>query len=154
MKIAATFSLLLALGCFGCRSSLQAVNSCDCCDTTYTSIKAANNCLLASGSPKTTVDNRLLLIAFVTNNIKANQKLGWNIIGDNQIINIAKRQYLLVTLDANNFQGSTELSELIAKYKNTSFFVITNQSLYPFGSWTTADNKEFVISQLVTGNGP
>ncbi|MDO7852075.1 hypothetical protein [Hymenobacter convexus] len=153
-RIATVLSLLLAFWCVSCSSSLQAVNSCDCCGTTYTSISVANNCLSKSSSSKTAAEEKLLLIAFVTKNLKANQELGWTIIGDNQIINLAKQKYLLVTLDANHFQGPAELNELIGKYKNNSFFVIANQSLYPFADWSATDSKEFVISRLVNGNGP
>jgi hypothetical protein len=96
----------------------------------------------------------MLLIAFVTKDIKANQSLGWNIIHDLEIVKVAKRNYLLVTLDVNHFQGPPELNKLIRKHKNESFFVIANPALYPFADWAVDENKDFIISRLSNGNGP
>ncbi|WP_345049716.1 hypothetical protein [Hymenobacter glaciei] len=143
--------LLLVLG--DCSCSRQP-NICNCCATTYTSVGSAQNCLSETAPYKSTADERLILIAFVTKDIKANQELGWNIINDQAIIQLAKRKYLLVTLDVNGFQSPPELLGLIKKHKNRPFFVIVNQALYPFAEWTTVENKDFIISRLVNGNGP
>jgi hypothetical protein len=109
---------------------------------------------LKNDPAKSTSDDRLLLIAFVTKDIKVKQEAGWNIIGDQQIIKLAKQKYLLITLDENKFQGPSELLTLIRKHKNRPFFVIVNQALYPFADWAPDENKDYIISRLSNGNGP
>ena len=101
--------------------------------------------------------DELLLIAFVPKDLKENQALGWNIIHDKEIIDEAKRRYLLVTLDVNNFRSPPDLPELdkiISQHKKSPFFVIVNSALYPISHWAADEDKEFVISRLVNGNGP
>lgn len=129
-------------------------DSCNCCATTYTTIHSAQQCLSATEPTKSTADERLILIAFVSKNVKVNQALGWNIIHDQEIIKAAKRKYLLVTLDMNNFRGSPELIEIISKFKKGPVFIIVNQSLYPFANWGAGENKDYIISRLGNGNGP
>ena len=103
------------------------------------------------------MNDELLLIAFVTKDVKANQALGWNIIHDQEIIQAAKRRYLLITLDVNNFRsppGLPELDKIIRKHKKGPFFVIVNSALYPFANWAADEDKDYIISRLGNGNGP
>ena len=132
---------------------------CNCCQKTYTNIDSAMKCILQTRDNSTTADERLFLIAFVSKDVEANQKLGWNIIKDQDVVNIAKQNYLLITVDVNNIQipknqRVSELKEIIKKHKEEFFFVITNQALYPFADWTISEKKEIIVGRLRIGNGP
>lgn len=146
--------MLLVLGCCSCSFLSHQPHICNCCAATYTNINSAQNCLLATVPTHSSADNRLLLIAFFDKDIKANQELGWHILHDQEIIKAAKRNYLLVTLDVNDFKGSPELLAIIRKHKKRPFFVIVNQALYPFADWAVDEDKDYIISRLSNGNGP
>lgn len=133
--------------------------ACNCCDKSYTNIDSAMNCILQTPDTLTTADDRLFLIAFVNKDVEANQKLGWNILKDPDIINTARRNYLLIILDVNQIkilkdQTTPELIEKIKGHKEPLFFVIANQALYPFADWTINEKKDFIIGRLEVGNGP
>jgi hypothetical protein len=104
------------------------------------------------------VDNRLFLFAFANKDVKSKQNSGWNIIKDQDIINVAKRNYVLIIVDPKNVtskkQLSDELLEITESHKDNLFFVITNQELYPFADWTESEEKELIIDRLDVGMGP
>jgi hypothetical protein len=150
--------LLLALTSCGVKTSDKNTIGI-CCDKTYTNIDSALNCFSRTSNNPTGYDERLLLIAFVNKDIKANQNLGWDILKDEEIINVAKQKYLLITLDINQTnipkdQNAPELLEIIKSNKDKTCFVITNSALYPFGNWTADEKKDEIISRLEIGNGP
>lgn len=131
-----------------------------CCDKPYTNVDSAINCFSRTvDGNRTTTDERLILIAFVHKDLEANQKLGWDIIKDPDIVKTAKRNYSLVILDANQYKILNEdcsynIAETIEKNQDKIFFVITNQALCVFGDWTLDDDKESIIERLGVGSGP
>ncbi len=140
------------------RTSTQ-TKICDCCNITYSSIDSAMNCILKNPITQSSAVNRLFLIAFVRKDEVPYQKIGWNILKDKDIINIAKQNYLLIILNVAEIQNShvqhpSELYEIINRHNEELFFVITNQVLYPFSDWTERENKNTIIDKLQVGNGP
>ncbi|MBL7896330.1 MAG: hypothetical protein JNK50_13620 [Bacteroidia bacterium] len=131
-----------------------------CCDKTYSNVDSAINCLSRTVDGNgTTADERLILIAFVDKDLGANQKLGWDIIKDPDIVKTAKRNYALVILDADQYKilnddCSNNIAETIEKTHDKTIFVIANQALCVFGDWTLNDDKESIIDRLQVGNGP
>ncbi|MBV1924357.1 MAG: hypothetical protein KUG68_10065, partial [Flavobacteriaceae bacterium] len=87
-------------------------------------------------------------------------KNDWNIINDDEIISIGKRNYLLITLAKKeseflNKNGTSELLDIIKTHQNEDlFFVVVNQALYPFANWNDKERKEVIIDKLEIGNGP
>lgn len=131
-----------------------------CCDKTYTNIEKALSCFEKTNyGKKTTSDNRLLLLAFVNENIKKHQNMGWGILNEKEVIEIAKQNYLLIILDVNQFQipkgqDAKELLNRIKNHNNPLFFVITNSVLYPFAEWNSNEQKDVIVNRLQVGNGP
>lgn len=131
-----------------------------CCNNTYTKIDDAIKCLsLTTDGNGTTSDERLLLIAFVCKDINANQKLGWNIIKDPDIITEAKEKYTLIILDVNQYKipnndCSSYMAESLKKNNGKTFFVIANQGQCWLGDWTLDENKDNIIANLGVGSGP
>jgi hypothetical protein len=160
MEIKTTFyTLIIFLVLTNCNSvDKNAIGI--CCDKTYTNVDDALKCLSQTNDGNgTTTDERLLLIAFVDKDVEANQKLGWDIIKDQDIIKEAKRKYALVIVDVNQYKIPDNdcafyMVESIRKNSGKTFFVIANQLQCWFGDWTLADNKESVIQDLGVGNGP
>ncbi|MBL7911306.1 MAG: hypothetical protein JNJ41_09660 [Bacteroidia bacterium] len=100
-----------------------------------------------------------MLIAFVDKDLEANQKLGWNIIKDEEIINTAKRNYALVITDINKYKipnndCSSYMTECFKNNSGKTFFVIANQAQCWCRDWTLEDKKESIIENLEVGNGP
>ncbi len=132
---------------------------CECCNVTYSNIDSAINCILHNPIKQSSVDERLFLIAFVHKDKLANQKSGWNILKDQDVVNIAKQKYLLIIINVAEIQNSKvqrppELDEIISRHYEELFFVITNQMLYPFADWTNSEKKNTIIERLHIGNGP
>gem|GEM_PF-3970408 len=131
-----------------------------CCEQTYTNVDDAIKCLSQTNDGNgTSADERLLLIAFVDKDLEANQKLGWDIIKDPDIIKEAKRKYALVIVDSDHYKipdtdCSSYINESIKNNSGKTFFVIANQVQCWFGDWTLSDNKESIIQELGIGNGP
>ena len=108
---------------------------------------------------KTSAEQRHFLFAFVSKYVKKYQELGWNIFTDEEIINAAKENYLLIIQDINKFTFPKQLdaSAILAKIKDRKgepYFVITNQSLYPFSDWTLTKKKDIILDRLGVGIGP
>jgi len=100
-----------------------------------------------------------LLFALVSRDIENSQKLGWTILGDNDIIKAAKRDYVLIiidpakiTLTKNN--DVKEFEDIIKSKKESPFFVVTNHFFYPFRQFTLKTDKEKIIDDLNIGEGP
>lgn len=131
-----------------------------CCNKAYTNVNSATGCLNKTVDGNgTTADERLLLMAFVYKDVEANQKLGWGMIKDADIVNTAKRNYALVILDANQYKEhfdscTTHKNVDLKKYEGKTFFVIANQALYIINDWTSDDPKEDIIYKLGIGSGP
>ncbi|MCB2377194.1 hypothetical protein LGH70_06345 [Hymenobacter sp. BT635] len=99
----------------------------------------------------------MYLLAFVQNDLKANQQLGWGIIKSPAVIEAAQKNYLLITLPMQEplmYNLSAELQDVISKHRGQPFFVIVNQALYPFADWKADQDDAFIISRLENGNGP
>lgn len=156
-KILYITSFLFILINFGCNTQEKL---CNCCDKSFTDINSAITCFEKTKSEnETSSDSRLLLIAFVDKDIKANQKLGWQIIKDPEIIEEAKKNYALVIIDSKeyktlNHQCHSLNFEHQNKDKGKPYFVIANQALCIFGIWTLSDDKELIIDRLGIGDGP
>ena len=108
---------------------------------------------------KTSTEQRHFLFAFVSKDVKKYQELGWNIFTDEEIINAAKENYLLIIQDVNKFIFPKQLdaSAILAKIKDRKgepYFVITNQALYPFSDWTLTEKKDIILDRLGVGIGP
>jgi hypothetical protein len=152
------FVLLFSLASCSIAQSDKKV-TCNCCNLSYTSIDSALRCISRTPDNTITADNRLFLIAFINKDLKKYQDAGWNIINDQDIINVAKRNYLLIILDRNDivFQKGHEGNELlktIESHDEMPFFVIANQALYPFADWTEKERKDVIIDRLRVGAGP
>ena len=129
----------------------------ECCDKTYDNLNEAIKCF--SQTSNGNLDERLLLIAFVNKDLEVNQKLGWNIIKDSEIVKVAKRNYALVITDINEYKIPTEdcgnsIQDCIKKNSGKTFFIITNKAQCMFSDWTIEDSKQSIIDKLEIGNGP
>ena len=99
------------------------------------------------------------MFAFVSSDVEKNQKKGWTILNDPDIIEIAKRDYVLIILDVNKINlppdmETKEFQEVINSQGEETFFVVTNRVLYPFRDFTLNTNKDKIISDLGLGEGP
>lgn len=152
--IIVAFITLIAIS--GCMDKKAMV--CSCCEAPYNDVKTAMNCIDQNPKP-TSYDSRMLLLAFVDKKLEKDQSSSWDIIEDQDILKVAKRDYLLVILDVNNLsqivKDSNELLEVINSHENESqFFVIVNQAYYPFGDWKNDAEKSMIIGRLEVGDGP
>jgi hypothetical protein len=152
--------IFLSTGCylFGPKTPII----CDCCEQTFTNIDSAVNCMnIRPYHPykNSSIDPRLLLLAFVKDSINEKQKLGWNIIPDNDIIRKAKMEYLLIILDVNNFKvpkdcDTTELNDYIKRNSEELFFIIASEDMHPWSDWNLKNDKKHIIERLGVGCGP
>lgn len=143
----------------GCVVCSRSKSVCDCCENAYTSIDHALDCIGQRKDETSTADKRLLLFAFVPEDTKKYQELGWNILENQELIEIAKQKYLLIILNSNDLsllkkEHGEELLSIYVKDDSDLIYIITNQVLYPFGSWTKEDSKDRIIDILQIGNGP
>ena len=84
-----------------------------------------------------------MLIAFVKKDVEANQKLGWGIINDPDIVIKAKRYYALVILDANQYgilneECSYNIPDILQEHLDKTVFIITNQGIN--GRWLPGED--------------
>lgn len=152
------FYCLILLGVTSC-GLIRKPKICDCCETTYISFKDVINCINKKAFSDTGYDPRLFLFHFVDGNIKLKQNLGWKLLEDSELIKIAKRNYLLIILDKNNFNipgnlDKTKLTKVIKNNENREFFVISDSNLNIWSTWSMKDKKETIIEKLGVGNGP
>jgi hypothetical protein len=143
----------------GCIRSSSKNKVCSCCTATFTSIDSARYCIKQTPILGTSADPRLFLIAFVKKDLVTNQKAGWNILKDQDIVNVAKRNYVLLILDPKEFKIShrKDAPEMVEKMKHCQediFFVIANQALWPYSEWQMSEKKNIIIDRLHVGSGP
>ena len=74
------------------------------------------------------------LLRLFSKDVEANQKSGWGIIKDTDIVNIAKRNYVLVILDAKQYKTFNDSCSNytpfdLKKHEGKPFFIIANQAL-------------------------
>jgi hypothetical protein len=125
----------------------------DSANATFTNIDSALNYCKQSSKYKS------LLFAFVKKDIDSNQKLGWAILGDKDVIATAKRDYVLIIIDptkislANN-SNSKEFHDILKMDKDYPYFVVTNHVFYPFRQFTLKTDKKTIIDELRIGEGP
>ena len=100
-----------------------------------------------------------LLFALVSKDIENRQKLGWTILGDNDIIKTAKKNYVLIIIDPTKIvlpanSDTKEFQDIIKSKKESPFFVVTNHVFYPFRQFTLKTDKDIIIDDLNIGEGP
>ena len=133
--------------------TIENKTDCICCDKTYTNIDSASKC----GSDPN--DYKLFLFALVTKDIEKNQQLGWSILKDQDVIEAAKRDYVLIIIDPSDINLSKysdikEFNDVINQKRNEPYFVVTNSVLYPFREFTLSTDKDRIIDDLHLGDGP
>lgn len=106
-----------------------------------------------------TKEYKSLLFALVAKDVENSQRLGWSILGHEEIIKAAKRNYVLIIIDPAKIvlpkNSDTKEFQAIINSKNDSpFFVVTNQVFYPFRQFTLNTDKEKIIDDLNIGEGP
>lgn len=131
-----------------------------CCEKAYMDPEDALSCFSHTNDGNhNSSDERMLLIAFVEKDLKAHQKLSWNLIKDEDIRKLAKLSYALVILDTSRYgilnDSCTSLTgAIISQQKSDIVFVLANQAKCPFSYWTLQDDKETILDRLSVGNGP
>jgi len=108
---------------------------------------------------KETKEYKSLLFAFVKKDIVKNKNLGWGILGDNDIIATAKKDYVLIIMDPTKMSlpansDTKEFKDIIKMDKEDPYFVVTNHVFYPFRQFTLKTDKETIIDELRIGEGP
>ncbi|MES2728093.1 MAG: hypothetical protein V4643_13385 [Bacteroidota bacterium] len=125
----------------------------NCNNRVYYNIDSALNC---GNYPK---ENKSFLFALVSKDIETNKKLGWDILKDTEIIEIAKRDYVLIIIDPTAIKLDkdsipNEFADIIKQKREDTYFVVTNRVLYPFRQFYLSENKERIINELGLGEGP
>ena len=95
----------------------------------------------------------------MTKDVESNQKLGWAVLGDNDVIATAKKDYVLIIIDPTkialpNNSDTKEFHEILKMDKEYPYFVVTNHVFYPFRQFTLKTDKETIIDKLRIGEGP
>jgi hypothetical protein len=86
----------------------------------FTNVDSAlNNC-------KQSKEYKSLLFALVTKDVDSKQKLGWEILGDKDVIATAKKDYILIIIEP------TKIS--LPKDSDTKEFVVGNLQCSDFGN--------------------
>ena len=106
-----------------------------------------------------TKEYKSLLFALVTKDVQSSQRLGWSILGDKNIIDAAKTDYVLIILDITTIHlpandDTKEFAEILRTQKESPYFVVTNHVLYPFRQFTLHTDKDRIIDDLNVGEGP
>lgn len=144
------YILLLLTLLTSCNS---ATSDTDNVSATFTDVDSALNYCKQSKEYKS------LLFAFVTKDVASKQKLGWTILGDKDVIAIAKRDYVLIIIEPTkisipNNSDTKEFYDILLMYKDDPYFVVTNHVFYPFRQFTLKTDKETIIDELSVGEGP
>jgi len=147
IKLFSIYLLVLFIALTSCDSSKNSGAK------TFTNIDSALNYC------KETNEYKSLLFALVTKDVSKNQSLGWNILGDKEIIATAKRDYVLIITDPNKIflskdSDTKEFQDILKMDKDEPYFVVTNHVFYPFRQFTLKTDKETIIDQLKIGEGP
>ncbi|MES2382004.1 MAG: hypothetical protein V4538_13240 [Bacteroidota bacterium] len=125
----------------------------NCNNRVYYTIDSALNC---GNYPK---KYKSFLFALVSKDIETNKKLGWDILKDKDIIEIAKRDYVLIIIDPSDIKLNhdsipNEFAGIVKQARQETYFVVTNRVLYPFRQFYLSENKERIINELGLGEGP
>ncbi|MES2654811.1 MAG: hypothetical protein V4620_04430 [Bacteroidota bacterium] len=125
----------------------------NCNNRVYYSIDSALNC---GSDPKY---YKSFLFALVSKDMESNKKLGWDILKDKDIIEIAKRDYVLIIIDPSDIKLNhdsipNEFADIIKQKREDTYFVVTNRVFYPFRQFYLSENKERIINELGLGEGP
>ena len=144
------YILLLLILHTSCNS---ATSDTDNASATFTNIDSALNYCKQSSEYKS------LLFAFVTKDLDSNQKLGWAILGDKDVIATAKKNYVLIITDPTKISlpknsDTKEFHDILKMDKEYPYFVVTNHVFYPFRQFTLKTDKETIIDDLRIGEGP
>lgn len=127
--------------------------TCSCCEQTYINIDSALRC---RADPS---DYKSFLFALVNSDIKENQDKGWNILNDKDIIETAKRDYVLIIIDPEKVTipdeyKTQEFLDILKQKRKQTYFVITNRVFYPFREFTLQTDKDRILNDLRLGEGP
>lgn len=151
VKIFSVYWAILVFALISCNPSTNAEASNN--SKTFTNIDSALKYCT------NTKEYRSLLFALVSKDVENSQKLGWNILGDKDIIKAAKRDYVLIIIDPTKIalpqnSDTKDFDDILRKEKETPFFVVTNHVFYPFRQFTLKTDKERIIDDLSIGEGP
>lgn len=152
IKIFSICCVVLIISLASCKSSTDSYTSND--DTkTFTNIDSA---LIYCKEIKA---YKSLLFAMVSKDIENSQKLGWSILGDNDVIKTAKKSYVLIIIDPTKIvlpqnNDTKEFQDIIKNKKESPYFVVANHVFYPFRQFTLKTGKEKIIEDLNIGEGP
>jgi hypothetical protein len=150
-KVFSIYCIVLFIALASCNSSTNPNTSSNF--KTFTDIDSALKYC------KETKEYKSLLFALVSKDIENSQKLGWTILGDNEIIKTAKKDYVLIIIDPAKIvlpksNDTKEFEEIIKSEKESPYFVVTNHVFYPFRQFTLKTDKEKIIDDLNIGEGP
>jgi hypothetical protein len=125
----------------------------NCTVQTFTNIDSALKC---SEDPK---NYKSLLFALISKDVEKYEKAGWNIFKDKDIINTAKKDYVLIIIDPLHINLSKqntpkEFLDIIKQARHEPYFVVTNRAFYPFREFALSEKKENIIEELRVGLGP
>lgn len=143
--------------------SVMLIGLTSCNSSTYSNtsgnVKTFTNIDSALQYCKGTKEYKTLLFALVSKNIENSQKLGWAILGDDDIIQAAKKNYVLIIIDPAKIvliknTDTKEFEDIIKSQEVSPFFVVTNHVFYPFRQFTLLTNKDKIIDDLNVGEGP
>lgn len=142
--------MLFLIGCGNVNQPRQyAELECNCCNKAYINIDSAVICAMES--------EKLLLFAFVESELEENGKKAWDILGDPEIIKMAKKDYVLLVLRPTETetyaeQCPDELFERVKQLERSPSFIITNLGGYPLNHFDLTTDKNKAISFLQNGD--
>ena len=125
----------------------------DCSRQAFTNIDTALKC---DADP---TGYKSLLFALVSKDVEKYEKAGWNILNDEDVINTAKKDYVLIIIDPLHINLSKqntpkEFLDIIKQARHEPYFVVTNRAFYPFREFALSEKKEDIIDELRIGEGP
>ena len=135
---------------------------CSCCESAYTSLDSARACC-ARNAHSADSASRWFLIAIVNKDLEANQKLGWNIIKDQDIIDCAKRNDYLLIITSKEKLGLPRDTAYLTRYyevftghktEDIFFFTTVTEDLHPHWHWGANEKKDLILDYLAVKGGP
>jgi hypothetical protein len=139
--------LLLLQGCEG--NAYRDDKNSACRNRVHLNIDSAAACAAKAG--------KLLLFAFVNADSTQRQNGSWEILKDPDIINTAKKGYVLLVLNPKVLSAENCTQELLQKARghgSDTFFVVTNVALFPFREFSYQTPKKEIINNLELGDWP
>lgn len=146
------FTLFIILTRCGILTSDKKVD-CGCCEQIYINVDSALKCGAAPSGYKS------FLFALVNSDIEKNQAMGWDILNDKDIIETAKRDYVLIIIEPEKVKipdqyKTKEFLDILKQKRSQTYFVVTNRVFYPFREFTLQTDKGRIINDLGLGEGP